>query len=200
VESMYTSHTIMASWLVPFLPCRVNRQAALPTPLPAILPGASSSLLLPSPAFPLGADTAAAAGRCSTVRHDPTTAPSPHPAGIPGIRPLPLPWTEPPLSLSPSPPLPPSYRARRTKATRQITSTAMPPKIPPRRNPGATQDLIFALLILLASRADHRGRRHVRDGGEAAKKRKKEAGSRQEYEGRGPCALWAVAAEQTADR
>jgi hypothetical protein len=61
----------MASWLVPFLPCRVNRQAALPTPLLVILPAASSSLLLPSPAFPPGANTAAAAGRRSTVRHDP---------------------------------------------------------------------------------------------------------------------------------
>ncbi|BAT13770.1 Os11g0417350 [Oryza sativa Japonica Group] len=60
----------MASWLVPFFPCRVNRQATFPAPLPAILPGASSSLLLPPPPFTDAAGTSMA--RCSAVvRHVP---------------------------------------------------------------------------------------------------------------------------------
>ena len=70
-DTLHTSMTTMASWLVPFLPCRVNRQTALPTPLPAILPGTSSSVVLPSRSLPRGAAPAAVAGRCSAVRHDP---------------------------------------------------------------------------------------------------------------------------------
>lgn len=65
----HTSQTTMASWLVPFFPCRVNMQAKLPTPFPIILPSTFSFLSFTS--LPLCAPPVAMAGRCSTVRHDP---------------------------------------------------------------------------------------------------------------------------------
>ncbi|GJN25115.1 hypothetical protein PR202_gb12902 [Eleusine coracana subsp. coracana] len=121
----------MASWLVPFLPCRVNKQAALPTPLPAILPSASSSFLLPSPAFPPGPTAAAAAGRCSAVKHDPidrarTTScrHSRHP---------PPPWDGAAAGVATAAAVVPRL------SITQATSAPMPPKIPPPHDAGDVQ-------------------------------------------------------------